>query len=238
MKKALSLLTIAAVSAITLVGFQNCGSQVDFVTDQASFGLSGPVICDPFSPGSTCKPGEGLKGPLFYLLADDSTSPRAKVNDIISNGEQAPAQIVFSKLDVDTRAWSDGFPGTEGLILNNDGNPLNEWFAFDLNGFIRLDTTRPTEIYQFAVFSDDGSILSINGNVLIDHDGQHSPAWKCATSPVTLIQGNLYDVNLKYFQGPRTQIALRLMWRPYSQNGQPCSSAGGFTPVPKEVLFH
>ena len=196
------------------------------------------TVCDPFSSGSTCAPGQGLRGPLYYLSATDSTSPRAKIGDIIANGLRAPSDVVMSQIDVPARSWTDGFPGPSGLIMNTDGTPLVEWFALDLNGSIRLGPMAPSTDYQFALFSDDGSILDIDGKTVIDFDGQHSPQWKCATARVTLSGGDLHPIRLRYFQGPRTMIALRLLWRPWSQQGSSCDDLGGFSAVPSAVLLH
>lgn len=252
MKRHFARLILGLAFLIHLAAFQNC-SKVSFGASEVAKSSDTPVvpgdddepvvedppvICDPFSPNSTCRPGEGLRGNLYYLLADDSTSPRAQISDIITNGQKANVEIQFSQFDVGDRAWTAGFPGPSGLIMNNDGMPLNEWFAFDLSGLFRLSSAEVSGDYQFALFSDDGSIFQLDNKTIIDYDGQHSPGWRCATSPVTLNQGDLHQAHLQYFQGPRTQIALRLLWRPWSQSSGACSSSGGFVPVPAGVFFN
>lgn len=251
MKKIIPAALLFVASALLSTAFVNC-SKVDFASNDAQKASEvalvdpvpsatpddTPVVCDPFSAGSTCAPGQGLKGNLYYLLADDSDSPRKTIGDIISNGALAPYKVQFTMFDVATRAWTDGFPGPDGLLMNSDGKPLNEWFAFDLNGFMRLGSDQKSDDYQFALFSDDGSVLTIDGKTVIDFDGQHSPNWKCAPDKVTLAVGDLHDVKLKYFQGPRNQIALRLMWRPWSDSSKSCDGGGGFQPVPTGVLYN
>lgn len=253
MKKLIPAIVLFVGSALLSTAFVNC-SKVDFVSSEAQKSSAidptgvdpvpvatpddTPTVCDPFTPGSKCAAGDGLKGNLYYLLADDTAAPRAKIGDIISNGELAAYRVQFTMFDVGTRSWTDGFPGPDGLLMNSDGKPLNEWFAFDLKGFMRLNTNQKSDDYQFALFSDDGSILSIDDKVVINFDNQHSPAWKCAAEKVALKVGDLHDAKLQYFQGPRNQIALRLMWRPWSDSSKPCSDAGGFTPVPAGVLYN
>lgn len=55
-----------------------------------------------------------------------------------------------------------------------------------------------------------GKPIYINGNLLIDNDGQHAPTAKEAT--ITLAAGE-HTLLLDYFQGPRYQIALELFWK-------------------------
>lgn len=231
------LFTLVLSVFLLAVVFQNCGSKVNFaVIENKLQSLGGEdVICDPFSPGSACAEGEGLKGSLYYLASDDTTSPRAKVDDIITYGLKAPWPVVFSQFDVGDRAWTDGFPSTDGLMKNVDGEPLVEWFAFHLEGSIAVKPGDETE-YQFATFSDDGSIVWVDGVEVVNHDGQHSPQWKCGANKVTLSAGQTHSMRLKYFQGPRNRIALRVLWRPWSESAKPCGE--GFTPVPSSVLFH
>lgn len=230
---------VTAVASVFLlaVAFQNCGSDVKFEVDSNKlFSLGGEdVICDPFTPGSMCAPGEGLKGSLYYLASDDTESPRAKVDDIIENGLKAPWPLVFSQFDVEERMWETGFPSTDGVMKNLDGEPLVEWFAFHLMGSIMIKPGDETE-YQFATLSDDGTMLWINGAKVIDHDGQHAPTWMCGANKVTLSPGIQHSMELKYYQGPRYRIALRVLWRPWSEKDRPCGE--GFTPVPSSVLFH
>ncbi len=231
------LFTIVLSLFLLAVVFQNCGSKVGFAMDNSKLvSLGGEdVICDPFSAGSTCTSGSGLKGSSYYLSSDDTTSPRGKVDDIIQYGLKVPWQVVFSKFDVDAREWTEGFPSNDGLMKNADGQPLVEWFAFHLEGSISIKPGDETE-YEFATFSDDGSIVWVNGVEVVSHDGQHSPSWKCGGQKVTLSAGQSHSMRLKYFQGPRNRIALRLLWRPWSDSAKPCGE--GFTPVPSSVLFH
>lgn len=259
--------SLLIVAILTLVVFQNC-SNVKFSGKELANTSSGtpvtpgtpttsgtpippvvdtpapPVICDPFSTGSTCAAGEGLKGSLYYLASNDTNSPRAKIADIIDFGLKATSQVVLSQLNIPTRNWTDGFPGSDGTpIKNTDGQPLNEWFALDLAGTIRVNSelAKSSDDYQFAQFAlmtDDGSILEIDGTTVINHDNQHSPLWKCAAAAVNLKSGDLHQIRVRYFQGPRNQIALQLMWRPWSQHASSCDEKGGFTAVPKTVLFN
>ena len=60
--------------------------------------------------------------------------------------------------------------------------------------------------YTFKTLSDDGSVLYLNGSVVVNNDKQHAPAAK--TGKITLSAGQKYNLIVKYFQGPKYQIAL------------------------------
>lgn len=108
-------------------------------------------------------------------------------------------KICMLKFDVPDRAFTEGFPGIPGLF---------EWFAIEAKSKLVAPTNGT---YRFRLLSDDGAILYLNNNVVVNNDGQHSPSSKEAT--VSLTAGS-HDLRLLYFQGPATQIALQLFWTP------------------------
>lgn len=108
-------------------------------------------------------------------------------------------QICLKQIDITNRIFTEGFPGV---------TDLNKWFG--LNFHFKLKITKAGN-YKFKTKSDDGSILSIDGEVVVNSDGQHSA--KDATGERELTAGT-HDVNLKYFQGPPNEIALELYWTP------------------------
>jgi hypothetical protein len=118
--------------------------------------------------------------------------------------------VCMDQYSVAPRDWSTGFPGISDLF---------EWFAL-------RTTTRlivPADgIYSFRLNSDDGAKLYINGNLVIDNDGQHAPTAKDAS--VSLTAGE-HAISIDYFQGPRYQIALELYWK--------TPGAASFVYVPK-----
>src|SRR6185437_11769064 len=71
--------------------------------------------------------------------------------------------------------------------------------------------------YQFAVLSDDGSIMSINeGNgfeELIDNNGDTESRLRCADRGINFDASTSLPIKLDYFQGHRYNIALMLLWR-------------------------
>jgi hypothetical protein len=112
-------------------------------------------------------------------------------------------KICMLKFDVPQRSFREGFPGLPNLF---------EWFALDARAKLIIPTTG---IYRFRMNSDDGSLLYINNELIIDNDGVHGTKSKDAT--ISLNSGE-HDFQLRYFQGPAEDIALQLFWTPPGGN--------------------
>ena len=91
------------------------------------------------------------------------------------------------------------------------------WFVVRCSGKIVVTTAN---YYLFELMSDDGSMLYINGSLLINNDGNHAPVTKSASK---LLRQGVHDIRLDYMQGPGGGEALSL-------------SAGGSL-IPSEVLY-
>jgi hypothetical protein len=136
---------------------------------------------------------------FFPITADVYQLPEGtkKLPDFSTIGAKL-TKVCMDQYSVAPRDWSTGFPGITDLF---------EWFAL-------RTTTRlvvPADgTYTFRLNSDDGAKLYINGNLVIDNDGQHAPTAKDAT--ITLTAGE-HALAIDYFQGPRYQIALELYWK-------------------------
>ena len=63
--------------------------------------------------------------------------------------------------------------------------------------------------HTFRLTSDDGSVLRIDGNVVVDHDGLHGDTSK--DGAVTLTAGN-HDLRIDYIEAGGGQV-LKLEWR-------------------------
>lgn len=98
-------------------------------------------------------------------------------------------------LDVAPRGFTDGFPGISSRT---------EWFAIYYRGKFRVQSA---DYYTFRLISDDGSLLYVDGYLIIDNDRRHPPASKRATVPLAAGE---HLLNVEYYQGPRDRIALQL----------------------------
>jgi len=75
------------------------------------------------------------------------------------------------------------------------GTERAEQFGARLTGFLRVPADG---VYEFALLSDDGSVLQVAGQTVVDHDGPHSA--NTATGAIALAAG-LHPFELLYFQG-------------------------------------
>ena len=53
-------------------------------------------------------------------------------------------------------------------------------------------------VYEFMLVSDDGSVLSVGGEIVVDNDGMHSETEK--TGMIALARG-LHPLEVSYMQG-------------------------------------
>ena len=104
--------------------------------------------------------------------------------------------IYASELNIPPTKFDQGFPGVTNRF---------EWFAIDYKGtmFVPRDGT-----YTFALVSDDGARLIIDGKTIIDNDGIHPPTRK---EGGTFLKAGLHSIEVQYFQGPRYYVALQLL---------------------------
>ncbi|XAL98078.1 DUF1080 domain-containing protein [Phycisphaeraceae bacterium D3-23] len=105
---------------------------------------------------------------------------------------------------------------------NDDFAGHENRFLLHADGVLRI--TRAGD-YTFRLISDDGAVLTIDGDVVINHDGIHPPTPKDAS--VELAAGD-HALSIRMFEQAGGQ-ELRLHWR--------SPGAEGFTPVPANALF-
>lgn len=230
--------SIAVLSGTLIFAFQNC-APVSFA-EKAEKVLSShtddlETVCDPFSENSDCStnPEKGLIGSVYYL-----TTNVVGVQNYIDFGTKLKINLQLTNLDIPKRQFSTGFPTSQGVIQDQNGQPLIEFFALDLRGYIELDLNYPEGDYQFAIASDDGAILDIDGQTIVNNDGWHAREWKCSSGGIRLKHGEKHPMRLRYYQGPRVEIALQVYMRPLSQQGDSCDDNGGWTIVPAALLNH
>jgi uncharacterized membrane protein YgcG len=97
--------------------------------------------------------------------------------------------------NVTPRSFTAGFPGV---------SERTEWFAILYTGSL---TVADAGDYRFRVNADDGAVLRIDGDVVVDNDGQHGPQ---SVGAIEHLEPGLHQLELRYFQGPRTTVALQV----------------------------
>jgi len=119
-------------------------------------------------------------------------------------GNPTLGTFVMQNVNVGDTPASNGFPGMPAALQQQVGY---DGYSLDINGYINVPTTGN---YVFKMFSDDGAILLINDQVVIADDSLHSP--RTATSQAIRLNAGLNRINVIYYQGPQSQIALQLKW--------------------------
>ena len=109
--------------------------------------------------------------------------------------------FVTPNLDVPTRNYTQGFPTRKMKNVIED-------FAIRFRGILVVDTSGR---YTFGLFSDDGAKLYINGNLVVDNDGVHPARYEWGS---TTLDAGPHPVEIHYFQGPQSEIALQWIYQP------------------------
>ena len=117
----------------------------------------------------------------------------------------AVGDVCVSQLNIADRDFTQGFPGVSEIF---------EWFALDMRFKV---TIAAAGNYQFFLNSDDGSIMEVDGSKVIDNDGTHSQK---EVSGSKYLAAGVHDFHVKYYQGPRTRIALELFWKTPGSNNK------------------
>lgn len=143
----------------------------------------------------------GLRGDVYYIPPYTTKLPEFRWLKPVGS-------IYTTSLDVPPQNFLQGFPGVTERF---------EWFAIDYNG--RFWIEKPG-LYRFALTSDDGAMLYIDDELIVDNDGVHPPEVQRGRFRLT---GGIHRIRVSYFQGPRDEVALILQvagpgeeWRIFS----------------------
>ena len=147
-----------------------------------------PATPEPPKFGTTVYAVIGLRGDIYYIPEGTTEVPNFK--------KMKPVGAIYTtRLNVRPAKFTEGFPGVTDRV---------EWFAIDYHG--RFWIEKPGK-YRFALTSDDGALLYIDGHLVIDNDGIHPPVTQ--EERVKLRHGT-HRIRVSYFQGPRYDLALAL----------------------------
>jgi hypothetical protein len=164
--------------------------------------------------GTTVVISGGLRGEIYNIPSGTRRLPNFE-------RLQSVGAIYTNVLNVPVRDFREGFPGVTERF---------EWFAIDYRGRFWID--KPGK-YEFALTSDDGAILYIDGRVAIDNDGLHPPRKR---SGAVKLSGGLHSIRVSYFQGPAMQVALVLSVK-RAKTGWRIFSADDFAPPSNPELW-
>jgi hypothetical protein len=156
------------------------------IPDSESSSMPKPIFADCEST-----PDRPIVGDLYQLTPETRSLPNFKTMKAIK-------KVCLAQLDIKTRNFSEGFPGVEKLF---------EWFSLDMHFAVKIPKAGK---WEFKLVADDGAILYVDQNKVIDNDGIHGTLEKNGRSQ--LAEG-VHDFRVSYFQGPRYNIALELYWK-------------------------
>jgi len=114
----------------------------------------------------------------------------------------------------DTLKWTN----TNDPIDKNwgSGGPGNGVGSDNFTAIYTYSGVAPsTGTYKFQTYSDDGVILKVNGQILINDWTPHGADNR--TGSINLVAGQSYDLELKYFEQGGSAV-VRLDWQPPGQN--------------------
>jgi hypothetical protein len=145
-----------------------------------------PRITSPNAFGNGT--GGAFKGHA-YVIPENTT----KMPDFAS---MIPFATLFTdSFNVQSRSFTGGFPGA---LVQED------WFAIRYEGSFSLPKDGS---YQFKLVSDDGAILYVDGQKVVDNDGKHTS--RAITSQRDMKAG-AHALRLDYWQAQKGAVALQL----------------------------
>lgn len=179
------------------------------------------VVCDPGGGGGgTTSPKQGIKGELFYRGAGQPRYYSAQ--NYVDHTTKANVDLFFTEMFVPTRMFNQGFSTqTSGVLKDDSGNTLIEYFGLRMQTTIRLAPNDAEGVYEFALLSDDGSVMKIkdsNGSwqTIVSNDGDHPTKLGCSSARITMTQDTKLETEVLYYQGPRYHISNVMLWRKLS----------------------
>ena len=147
--------------------------------------------------------------------------PKSTMMPILDGLSPEPGIFMSPNVNVPYRTWTMGFPElqpTSNFVVD---------FAIRFYGNITVETDGS---YQFRFDQlDDGAILSIDDQKVIDANGLADPkvSRNLTSQPVTLTKGS-HKFKVDYFQGPANKLGVVLSWS--------TPGGSGFTPIPATVF--
>lgn len=188
-------------------------------------GMSGKIVY--------LTPGEDLSysGKEELSRVEDFFGPNAR-EDLLS---EVSEKLCMKQLNLPRTRFNQGFQYSNGEALrvpigedeSEDQELLIEWFGMSLEANLKLAEGEAPGLYQLAVLSDDGSRVILHSldeagrfseKILVGgrvQESVHAPRLACAPQEnlLRIEKETRHHIQVEYFQGPRTEIALTLLWR-------------------------
>lgn len=177
-------------------------------------------LCNPFiNDAGECTINSGLVGYAYYLTPSFLRQPplepfAALLDDYVKHGEQLTTPLHISQINMPNMSNEKGFPiGSGELLRDSNGQLLTMWFSVRLRSLLRPNTGTEKQQYEFAMLSDDGMRVLLDGEVILEDDGAHMPRWTCTQKSYEFSPSMKKNIEVHYFQGYRNFMAMQLMYR-------------------------
>lgn len=145
-----------------------------------------------FTFGTTAVSTSALQGKIYLISKDTERLPRFEELKSVGN-------IYTHSLNIWPQDFRQGFPGVTDRL---------EWFAIDYTGKFWVEQEG---LFRFGMVADDGAMLWIDDELVIDLDGTHAAI--SASSTAKLTRG-VHRIRVAYYQGPAFHVALVLSIAP------------------------
>jgi hexosaminidase len=108
---------------------------------------------------------------------------------------------VYSKTFVQAKQTGAGTADSTGTLPDFSIRPFmhREKYGVSFEGYIRIDESG---LYEFRTNSDDGSVLAVDDEVIVDNDGEHGAVEK--TGMIPLLKG-FHKIRVQYFNAGGAQ---------------------------------
>ena len=156
---------------------------------------SAAVTATPAAPKLFEECGDGSDR---HMVADVYRLHRDTRSVTEMRGRKPIKRVCLAQLNITPRSFLEGFPGMGSTV---------EWFGLDIRFTVNITETT---IWEIMLLADDGAILSIDDENVIDNDGIHAP------TPVATrmkLEKGPHNFRVRYFQGPGPDLALMLAWK-------------------------
>ena len=219
--------------SVTAYGAKTPPVAVRFSRDNSTWGPWQPLSGTPLS-GATNVGNAGAEG--YYFAANTSVSANQTGSPALDYSHfnhfmysENDPQINFSY-----SVWPTGGIGQAPQALWNSGSPTNfgtDWGAI-WNGYVYAPVSGT---YTFAVPSDDGATLMVNGQELVNAWTQQGmPAPSSESGTITLSAGQWYPYMVQYEQGDGG-AGIQFEWQQPATASDPNPS---FVPIPSNDLWN
>jgi hypothetical protein len=130
----------------------------------------------------------GLQGTIYYISHSEKR--------LFDFEKGKPRGTLYTtSLNIPPQDYKLGFPGI---------SDRKEWFAIDYRGKFWVENAGD---YRFELTADDGAMLYVDGQLVIDDSGLHPPVTLNGTAG---LREGAHMIRVKYFQGIKYRVALVL----------------------------